>query len=266
MSGSLVFPAQPLPHPLAPCRAPILPPDLLFCQRDKPRDSARALKRASDAGFSEFTFGASPPQARVLHLAPPPRPPPCCLPGEQPWSPETPQGEQAGCSGDSLFCSLCSRGLLQGAAEPEGPRSAFFTEPAGPGGQRLLRDVTQHHLIPRPRGTCHPGRAQELRREADRHRTASSERGSGGLVLPRAQPPTRLQLCGWLARWSWIPCSSCCPPLGGLRFCTPPFPPRSPTPQQGPRVQLPLGERTGVGAQRCRHQAWGPGQFDSIGL
>lgn len=81
MSGSLVFPAQPLPRPLAPCRAPILPPDLLFCQRDKPRDSARALKRASDAGFSEFTFGASPPQARVLHLAPPPVLPHAASPG-----------------------------------------------------------------------------------------------------------------------------------------------------------------------------------------
>lgn len=258
ISQSSVFSARPFPDPAAPSRAPALPPDL-SCQRDKARDSGQSLEKGKRCRLLGVHFLGLPAPGPRCCISPPARPhlpvPPCCVPGEQPWSPETPRGEQAGCSGGSLFCSLRSRGLLQGAAGP---------------GARVLRS-SQKLLAWEGRGSSGMSLSTASSTRACRALASGQGCGSSGEKLTsigcflsrlrRARPPPRtaicLRLCGRLAPWSWSPCSSCCLPLGG------PPPPGIPTAQQGPRGPLPQGGRTAVGAQCCRPRSGATGQLFS---
>lgn len=264
MSGSLVFPAQPLPHPLAPCHAPILPPDLLFCQRDKPRDSARALKRASDAGFSEFTFGASPPQARVLHLAPPPILPHAASPGSSLGAQRLPKESKlaapgTACSARSAHEDCCRVRPSQRARVLHSLQNLLAQEGRDSSGMSLSTTSSRARGAPAIRA----GHRSSGEKPIGIGRLPLTEAQAGSSSPEHSHPPAALRVARSLVLDSVQLLLS---PVGRPALLHPPFPPRSPTPQQGPRVQLPLGERTGVRAQCCRHQAWGPGRFDSISL
>lgn len=245
---SSVFAAEPLPYPLGPFYAPILPPDLLCCQRDKARDSGRALKRASDAGFSR-------PRPQVLHLAScqaPPSPPACYLGAQRPPEESKLAALGTACSVFSVHVDCCRVWQSQGARVLRSLQKLLAWEGRESSGMPLSTTSSTRAC----RAPPIPAGLRELGREADQRcspcGTARSQ-GSGVLVLTRdSDLPAAL----------WAACTLV---LDSMQLLL--LPHTSPHPSRGPETSF-LWEKGLELKLRCRRQSWGHWAivFNSIGL
>lgn len=192
------------------------------------------------------------PRPRVLHLASR-QPPLPVLPNAASLQSSLgaeglPEESRLAALGTSRRLALLTR-TVAGCGRARGPASCVLYRSRWPG--RAETPLGRHSAQPPPASVGHLPSGQGTGAQARSRSARDGLLSRLGRARPAPSAATCLRLCGWLARRAWILCSACCPP-------PPPTHPRTP---QGPRDQLPLGEGTGVGAQCCRGQSWGPGRW-----
>lgn len=199
--------------------------------------------------------GPRRPRPRVLHLVPPPVLPHAASPGSSLGAQRLPEESKLAALGTACSARSAHEDCRRVRPSQRARVLRSLQKPLaweGRDSSRMSLSTTSSRACGAP--AIRAGHRSSGEKPIGIGRLPLSEAQAGSSSPEHSHPPAALRVARSLVLDSVQLLLS---PVGRPALLHPPCPPRIPTPQQGPRDQLPLGERTGVRAQRCRHQTWG---------